>query len=57
MIFLSYFLQELTLRFFSAIVARFNTKEAVAYMDIDLSADPNELSILSNHIHDNDVVI
>jgi hypothetical protein len=57
MIFLSYFLQELTLRFFSAIVARFNTKEAVAYMDIDLSADPNELSILSNHIHNNDVVI
>lgn len=33
------------------------SKEVVVYMDIDLSADPSELSTLSNYIHDHDVVI
>jgi hypothetical protein len=56
MIFLSVFYK--SSRFaFSPLLSLVSTKQAVAYMDIDLSADPNELSILCNHIHDNDVVI
>jgi glycosyltransferase involved in cell wall biosynthesis len=33
------------------------SKEIVAYMDIDLSADPSELSTLISHIDDHDIVI
>jgi glycosyltransferase involved in cell wall biosynthesis len=33
------------------------SKEIVAYMDIDLSADPSELSTLISHIDDHDLVI
>jgi glycosyltransferase AglD len=33
------------------------SKEIVAYMDIDLSADPSELSTLISHIEDHDIVI
>lgn len=33
------------------------SKEVIAYMDIDLSADPSELSQLLEYIHDHEVVI